>query len=69
MDTLARQDVRQTDPRGQHLHPDLASFRSGDVFFDDGDHFRATDSENTSGHFVDSCHDFPPFLLLQYLDV
>jgi len=41
MDTFARQDIRQTNPRRQDLHPYLASLRGGGVFFDDRDHFRA----------------------------
>src|SRR5262245_7017495 len=42
MDALAREDVWQTNARRQYLHPYLAWLWDGDVFFDDGDHFRAT---------------------------
>jgi len=42
MDTLARQDVRQTDPGGKHFHPHFACVRGRDILFDGGDHFRAT---------------------------
>ena len=41
MHPLARQDIRQTDSRRQHLHPYLACLRGGDAFLDDGDDFRA----------------------------
>ena len=56
MDALARQDVRQTDPRRQHLHPHLAYCRTGDIFLDDSDHFRtavAGDDYSLVVHFPD----------------
>lgn len=56
MDALARQDVRQTDPRRQHLHSYLACFRGRNVFFDRGDHFRAavvSDDNSLLAHVPD----------------
>src|SRR5262245_39797059 len=47
---LTRQDIRQTDPRRQHLHPYLACLRSGDIFFDGCDHFRATVVSDHNSH-------------------
>ena len=41
MHALARQDVRQADPRRQHLHPHLACPGSRDISFDDSEHVRA----------------------------
>jgi hypothetical protein len=55
VDALARQDVRQTDPRRQHLYPYLTCCRSRYIFFDDGDYFRAAvagDDYSLLAHFL-----------------
>ena len=56
MDALARQDVRQTDPRRQHLHPYFAYLRGGNIFFNDSDYFRPAvvgDDHSLVAHFHD----------------
>src|SRR5215469_494093 len=50
MDSLPRQNVRQTDPSRQYLHPHLACFRGGDIFFDCGDYFRPTVVSDDNSH-------------------
>jgi hypothetical protein len=50
MDALTCQDVRQTDPRRQHLHPYFGSLRNGDIFLDGCDHFRAAVVSDDNPH-------------------
>jgi hypothetical protein len=50
MNALASQDIRQTDPRRQHLNPHLACLRGRDIFFDQCDHFRAAVLSDHNSH-------------------